>query len=160
MVVYLLIMPEPEIVNGDLLEQQVDAIVNSWNRNIIPAWLLLPQGVSGAIKRRAGYGPFHELPYKPIPAGGAVLTGAGRLPFKGIIHVAGINLVWRSSQAIIRDSVSNALGVASMSGFRSVAFPLIGTGSGGFPEEDCLSTMEDECRRSSFSGRIVICRFP
>ncbi len=37
------------IVEGDLLEQRVDAIVNAWNRNVIPWWLLLPQGVSGAI---------------------------------------------------------------------------------------------------------------
>ena len=49
------------IVQGDLLDQPVEAIVNAWNRNIIPWWLLLPQGVSGAIKRRAGYAPFWEL---------------------------------------------------------------------------------------------------
>ena len=45
------------VVEGDLLEQQTEAIVNPWNRNIIPWWLLLPQGVSGAIKRRAGPAP-------------------------------------------------------------------------------------------------------
>ena len=49
------------IVDGDLLDQQVDVIVNAWNRNIIPWWLLLPQGVSGAIKRRAGLAPVREL---------------------------------------------------------------------------------------------------
>ena len=49
---------ELQIVEGDLLDQDVDVIVNAWNRNIIPWWLLLPQGVSGAIKKRAGYGPF------------------------------------------------------------------------------------------------------
>lgn len=36
---------------GDLLEQNVDVIVNTWNRNLFPWWLLLPQGVSGAIKK-------------------------------------------------------------------------------------------------------------
>ena len=41
------------VVHGDLLDQDVDAIVNAWNRNVIPWWLLLPQGVSGTIKRRA-----------------------------------------------------------------------------------------------------------
>ena len=40
----------PEIKQGDILNQDVEVIVNSWNRNIIPWWLLLPQGVSGAIK--------------------------------------------------------------------------------------------------------------
>jgi O-acetyl-ADP-ribose deacetylase (regulator of RNase III) len=42
------------IVDGDLLDQDVDVIVNAWNRNIIPWWLLIPQGVSGAIKERGG----------------------------------------------------------------------------------------------------------
>jgi O-acetyl-ADP-ribose deacetylase (regulator of RNase III) len=75
-------------------------IVNAWNRNIIPWWLLLPQGVSGAIKRRAGIGPFRELAKAgALPLGSAVLTGAGRLPFKGIIHVAGIDMLWRASRA-------------------------------------------------------------
>jgi O-acetyl-ADP-ribose deacetylase (regulator of RNase III) len=61
---------EIEIVNGDLLDQDVDVIVNAWNRNIIPWWLLLPQGVSGAIKKRGGYAPFRELgKHGPIPLG-------------------------------------------------------------------------------------------
>src|SRR5258708_6276170 len=49
------------ITDGDLLDQPVEAIVNAWNRNIIPWWLLLPQGVSGAIKRRGGIMPFREV---------------------------------------------------------------------------------------------------
>src|SRR5436309_4909967 len=96
----------PSIVEGDLLDQNVDVIVNAWNRNVIPWWLLLPQGVSGAIKRRAGKEPFRELNRKGIiPLGGAVMTGPGRLPFKAIIHVAGINLLWRSSEYSVRSSV-------------------------------------------------------
>ncbi|MEY3458779.1 MAG: hypothetical protein RL215_1936, partial [Planctomycetota bacterium] len=99
-----------EIVEGDLLDQDVEVIVNAWNRNIIPWWLLLPQGVSGAIKRRGGTTPFKEVRrHGSIPLGGAVLTSAGKLPFKGIIHVAGINLLWRSSEWSIRDSVKNAM---------------------------------------------------
>ena len=53
--------PTITVVEGDLLDQDVDVIVNAWNRNIIPWWLLLPQGVSGAIKKRAGTAPFKEL---------------------------------------------------------------------------------------------------
>ena len=95
-----------QIIYGDLLDQPVEAIVNAWNRNIIPWWLLLPQGVSGAIKRRAGVGPVVEVGrHGPIPLGGAVLTGAGRLPFRGIIHVAGISGWWVASEASIRGSV-------------------------------------------------------
>jgi hypothetical protein len=75
------------IVEGNLLDQHVDVIVNAWNRNIIPWWLLLPQGVSRAIKKRGGTGPFKELrKHGPIPVGGAVMTSAGRLPFKAIIQ--------------------------------------------------------------------------
>ena len=48
-------------VEGDLLDQIVDVIVNAWNRNIIPWWLLIPQGVSRAIKRSAGLAPFREI---------------------------------------------------------------------------------------------------
>ena len=72
------------VIQGDLLDQDVDVIVNAWNRNIIPWWLLLPQGVSGAIKKRGGTGPFKELrKHGPIPLGGAVLTSAGTAAFQG-----------------------------------------------------------------------------
>jgi O-acetyl-ADP-ribose deacetylase (regulator of RNase III) len=130
------------IVEGDLLAQPVEAIVNAWNRNIIPWWLLLPQGVSGAIKRRAGLAPFRELAkVGPMPLGTAVVTSAGRLPYKAIIHVAGINMLWRASERSIQDSVRNALARARELGLTSVALPLIGAGSGGFDEERALQVM-------------------
>ena len=131
------------VVDGDLLDQRVDAIVNAWNRNVIPWWLLVPQGVSGAIKRRGGYAPFRELArVGPMPLGTAVVTSAGRLPYKGIIHVAGINMLWRASERSIRDSVANALARAREQGYASVAFPVIGAGSGGFDEARALSLMQ------------------
>lgn len=121
------------IVEGDLLEQPTEGIVNAWNRNVVPWWLLLPQGVSGAIKRRAGLAPFRELGrLGPIPLGGAVSTGAGRLPYKAIIHVAGIDLLWRASRGSIEQSVRSALAVAARLELRSLAFPVIGAGSGSF----------------------------
>jgi O-acetyl-ADP-ribose deacetylase len=133
------------VVEGDLLDQPVEVIVNAWNRNVIPWWLLLPQGVSGAIKKRGGTGPFKELGrFGPIPLGKAVLTSAGNLPFKAIIHVAGINLLWRASERSIRDSVRHALRLTHEKGFRSVAFPLIGAGSGGFGEQRAKEVMLDE----------------
>ncbi len=139
------VFPAVEIVEGDLLDQEVEVIVNAWNRNIIPWWLLLPQGASGAIKRRGGTAPFKEVRrYGAIPLGGAVLTSAGRLPFKGIIHVAGINMLWRASERSIRDSVKNAARLAHEKGFTSIAFPLIGTGTGGFNQEQAKTLMVDE----------------
>lgn len=148
------------ILEGDLLDQHVECIVNTWNRNVIPWWLLLPQGVSGAIKRRGGYAPFRELARKgPIPLGGAVLTGAGRLPFKGIIHVAGIGLLWRSSERSIRQSVRNAIALAAEHGFRSIAFPLIGAGTGRGRPEQVLAIMQDELGSLAYDGEVRIVRF-
>jgi O-acetyl-ADP-ribose deacetylase (regulator of RNase III) len=148
------------VVDGDLLDQDVDVIVNAWNRNIIPWWLLLPQGVSGAIKKRAGYAPFWELGRKgSIPLGGAVTTGAGKLPFKSIIHVAGISMLWRSSEKSIRGSVRNALSLAKEHGWRSIAFPLIGAGTGGGSPEKVLALMEDELKHLDYDGEVRIVRF-
>lgn len=112
------------IVDGDLLDQNVEVIVNAWNRNIIPWWLLIPQGVSGAIKKRGGLQPFREL---------------GR-----IIHVAGINMLWRSSERSIRDSVRNAVSIAQSQGYQSLALPLIGAGSGGGNAAKVQAVIEDE----------------
>jgi O-acetyl-ADP-ribose deacetylase len=148
------------IVEGDLLDQDVDAIVNAWNRNIIPWWLLLPQGVSGAIKKRGGLAPFRELARMgPMPLGSAVVTSAGRLPFKGIIHVAGINMLWRASERSIRDAVANALARAREHGFRSVAFPLIGAGSGSFDEEKALAVMRSALEAAGGGIAVTVVRY-
>ncbi len=73
------------VVDGDLLDQTTEAIVNPWNRNIIPWWLLIPHGVSGAIKSRAGLQPFIELgKLGPLKLGEAVATSSGKLPFRNI----------------------------------------------------------------------------
>ncbi|MFK7999771.1 MAG: macro domain-containing protein [Polyangiales bacterium] len=123
-------------IRGDLLDIDVDAIVNPWNRNVIPWWLLIPQGVSGAIKRRAGLEPFRELArHGPMALGSAAHTSAGRLPYQGIVHVAGIDMFWRASPRSVVDSARNAVRCAERRGYRSLALPLIGAGSGGFDEE-------------------------
>lgn len=148
------------IVQGDLLDQPVEVIVNAWNRNVIPWWLLLPQGVSGAIKKRGGYQPFKELARMgSIPAGGARLTSAGRLPFKAIIHVAAINLLWRSSPEIVRDCTASALTMAGKHQFPSIAIPLIGSGTGGLKPEKSKSCILESAESSSYDGEIVIVEF-
>lgn len=151
---------EPRIVDGDLLDQDVEVIVNAWNRNMIPWWLLLPQGVSKSIKRRAGRGPFRELGQMgEIPLGGAVETGAGRLTYKAIIHVAGINMLWRASERSIRDSVRSAMEIVHAKGYRSVAFPLIGAGSGGGNPKKVLEVILDEVRSIEYEGEVRIVRY-
>ncbi len=150
----------PRIVEGDLLDQKVDAIVNAWNRNIIPWWLLLPQGVSGAIKRRGGLSPFREVAkFGPIPLGQARLTSAGTLPFRGIIHVAGINMLWRASEFSIRESTKNALALAEKENFKSLAFPIIGAGSGYFTAQSALQIMLNEFVGKESTVEVLIVRF-
>jgi O-acetyl-ADP-ribose deacetylase len=153
-------MATVEVTTGDLLDQDVEVIVNAWNRNIIPWWLLLPQGVSGAIKKRAGYQPFREVAkFGPIPLGGAVLTSAGRLPFKGIIHVAGISIWWRSSEYSSRESCRSAMRTAKEHGFKSIAFPLIGAGTGGGSVDQVEKLMTDQLGVEEYDGRVVIVRY-
>jgi O-acetyl-ADP-ribose deacetylase (regulator of RNase III) len=148
-----------EIVRGDLLGQNVEAIVNSWNRNIIPWWLLLPHGVSGAIKKRGGVAPFRELGLKPLPLGAARMTSAGRLGFKAIIHVAGINGFWMASEKSIRGSVRSAMNLCDERGFASIGFPIIGAGAGSFDEERALRIMRAEFDAIESRARVVVVRF-
>lgn len=155
-----LAMVSVTVIDGNLLDQPVDIIVNTWNRNIIPWWLLVPQGVSGAIKKRGGFQPFIELArHGPIPLGRAVLTTAGRLPYKGIIHVAGISMLWRSSKKSIQDSVASAMNLASLHSFGSVAFPIIGAGTGGYSPEDALQVMLDAFARIESSATVIVVRY-
>ncbi len=149
-----------EIVSGDILEQDVEVIVNSWNRNIIPWWLLLPQGVSGAIKKRGGTEPFKEVMKNgPIPLGEARLTRAGKLGFKGIIHVAGINILWFATEESVMESVKNAMKIVNAKRFKSVAFPLIGSGSGNRGEAWSLKLMEEALEDIKSEARVIIVKY-
>ena len=97
------------------------------------------------LNRTLPKAPFREVAkHGAIALGGAVLTSAGKLPFKAIIHVAGINMLWRASERSIRDSVRNAIQVAQENGFQSIAFRLIGAGSGGFNQDQSKALMLDE----------------
>ncbi|MDQ6797510.1 MAG: macro domain-containing protein [Actinomycetota bacterium] len=150
-----------EVIEGDLLHvDDVDALVNAWNRNIVPWWLLVPHGVSGAIKRAGGRAPFRELAhYGAIPLGGAVTTGAGRLPYKGIIHVAGLSMAWRASEASVDAGTRAALAEARRHDFASLAFPLIGAGTGGLGPERSLDTMLGAIADGGEGLRVVVVRY-
>jgi O-acetyl-ADP-ribose deacetylase (regulator of RNase III) len=148
------------IVEGDIIGQPVEVIVNAWNRNIIPWWLLIPQGVSGAIKRHGGYQPFRELArVGPMAPGSAVLTSAGRLPYRGIIHVAGINLLWRATRASIQDSVGSTMSIVAEERFASVAFPVIGAGTGGFAPEEAIALMRQALAGIDGDAAVRIVRY-
>jgi len=148
-----------EVAEGDLLEQDVDAVVNAWNRNLVPWWLLIPQGVSGAIKSRGGFAPFRELGYRPLPLGTARHTSAGRLPFRGIIHVAAIDGLWRASEKSIRASVDSAVEIAEDHGYRSLALPALGAGSGGFDERAAIEIISEQLAAIDSVIRATVVRF-
>ena len=125
-----------------------------------PWWLLWPQGVSGAIKKRAGLQPFRELgKFWAIPLGQAVITSAGRLSYQAIIHVAGINIFWCASESSIRGSVRNAIRIVNENKFNSVAFPIIGAGSGSFKQLRALEIMLDEFDRVHTDAKVIVVEF-
>ena len=72
-----------------------------------------------------------------------------------MIHVAGIDLLWRSSERSIRDSVRNALALANARGFRSIALPLIGAGSGGGNEKAIEAMIVEELGQLQGEVRVV-----
>ena len=149
-----------EIVFGNILDQKVEVIVNSWNRNIIPWWLLLPQGVSGAIKKAGGTKPFKEVAkFGPIPLGEARLTSAGNLNFKAIIHVAGINIFWFATEYSVKQSVINTIKIAEEQGFQSIAFPLIGSGSGNRGKDWSLKLMNSALKSIDSKIKVFIVQY-
>jgi O-acetyl-ADP-ribose deacetylase (regulator of RNase III) len=149
-----------QVVEGDLLDQRVEAIVNAWNRNTIPWWLLLPQGVSGAIKRRGGTEPFKELRrHGRMALGEAIVTRAGRLPYRGIVHVAGIDDLWHGSERATRLSVRNAVRAAERSGFESLAIPLVGSGSWGLSPAQSERAILDELGKIESDITVTVVRY-
>lgn len=135
------------IVNGDILdfESSVDIIVNAWNRNYIPHRMLITHGVSKAIKKKAGLEPFDEVQKLGLlKLGEAVLTSPGKLSCKGIIHVAGIDIFWNSSEKATRISARNIAHLVLENDFKSIAVPLIGCGANKLNEDVCIKILKEE----------------
>ena len=85
-------------------------------------------------------------------------TGARRLPHKAIVHVAGIDWTWRASERSVRLSVRSVFAMLREHGDRSVAFPLIGAGTGGRRQAAVLAWMQDEIARAEFGGEVrIVC---
>ena len=120
------------IVDGDLLKQDVEVIVNPWNRNMIPHFLLVQHGVSGAIKKKAGWKPFNELGFRHLGVGKYRITSAGKLPYKAIIHVPGIDWNWEATENTIKYGARAAIEATIYGKWKSVAIPIIGSGVGKY----------------------------
>lgn len=148
-----------KIVKGDLFSQQVDCFVNAWNMNYIPWFFLIPHGVSGQLKKIAGYKPFNELLKKGImKPGSAVITSGGKL-HQSIIHVAGLRWYWVTDLFIIEKATRNALLLAQKSEIRSIAFPLIGSGVGGLKAADVISVMSKVANEQEWHIDIILVEY-
>jgi O-acetyl-ADP-ribose deacetylase (regulator of RNase III) len=126
-----------EVVQGDITEQAVDAIVNAANNHL---WM--GSGVAGAIVRRGGRViEADAIRQAPIQVGTAVITGAGTLAAKHVIHAAAMGQDLLTDDDKIERATSGALDLAEARGLKSIAFPALGTGVGGFRVEDCARIM-------------------
>ena len=118
-----------KIVQGDITELRVDAIVNAANNKLV-----MGGGVAGAIKRKGGKVIEDEAVKKgPIAIGEAVATSAGELAAKFVIHAATMSMDFKTDEIKIRNSCRNALRLAQELKVKSIAFPALGCGTGGFP---------------------------
>jgi O-acetyl-ADP-ribose deacetylase (regulator of RNase III) len=121
-----------ELWNGDICDLEVDAIVNAANLSL---WM--STGVAGEIKRAGGDSiEFAAVRQAPVPLGEAIVTPAGRLAAKAIIHAVSLDRDRRTSAEIIDRAVRNAMARARELRFASIAFPAMGTGVGGFPLDE------------------------
>jgi len=128
------------IVQGDLTEQDVDAIVNAANND-----LQLGGGVAGAIRRKGGPAIQEECDrIGSIPLGEAAITTGGRLKARYVIHAASMSLGEATIEENLRLSTRNSLLRAKEKGLRSIAFPAVGTGIAGFPMRRCAEVMLEE----------------
>ena len=130
-------MTRIEIMQGDITEADVDAIVNAANND-----LELGGGVAGAIRRKGGPAIQEECHrIGRIPLGEAALTGGGNLQAKYVIHAASMQLGGRTTAENLEASTRNSLRRAEEKGIKSIAFPAVGTGIAGFDTKQCAEIM-------------------
>jgi O-acetyl-ADP-ribose deacetylase len=146
-----------EIVEGDITAQDVDAIVNAANNHF---WM--GAGVAGAIKSRGGTEIEREaMAQGPVEPGECVITSAGRLTARFVIHAAVMGQDLRTSASIIGRATRNALQLADDRRLTSIAVPAFGTGVGGFPLDECARIMIGAIRefRSTSLRRVRVVLF-
>ncbi len=148
-------MARIELWNGDICELEVDAIVNPANLSL---WM--STGVGGALKRAGGDAiEFAAVRQAPVPLGGAIVTPAGRLAARAVIHAVSLDRDRRTSAPVIEAAVRSAMARAREIGATSIAFPALGTGVGGFPLEDAaritVDTVRDELPASPVIAHVI-----
>ena len=126
-----------ELLQGDITELTIDAIVNAANSQLI-----LGGGVAGAIRRKGGSGVQDECNLKaPIEVGQAVLTTGGNLKAKYVIHTVGPRMGEDNEDYKLKQATLNSLKIADENLLSSLAFCAISTGIFGYPKERCAKIM-------------------
>jgi O-acetyl-ADP-ribose deacetylase (regulator of RNase III) len=146
-----------ELIEGDLTELEVDAIVNPANEQ-----LQLGTGVAGAVRRKGGPSIQEECNrIGGTPVGTAVMTGAGNLKAKRVIHAVGPRMGEGDEDRKLANAVRAALALADRRGLKSIALPAISTGNFGFPLDRAARIMLTEIHRFLQGGtkleRVVVC---
>jgi O-acetyl-ADP-ribose deacetylase (regulator of RNase III) len=127
-----------ELVQGDITEQNVDAIVNAANKALAGG-----AGVDGAIHRAGGPGIMEECrKIGRCPEGHAVITGGGNLAARYVIHTVGpiYSPGAYGQEKVLESAYHNSLRVAVDNGVGSIAFPSISTGAYRYPVYDAAIT--------------------
>ncbi|CAM2009203.1 macro domain-containing protein [Acanthopleuribacter pedis] len=143
------------LIQGELLDQSVDAIVNPWQRHWFPGGRLCSQHLTHSIRQWAGDDPYTERdsqgPFKP---GDAVATRAGRLPHRAIIHFAADSRFQRADRNSVDRCLRNALDLAGRKGFNSIAIPLLN--SDGWNEDQAVDHVRERCSQAGYNGRVIL----
>jgi len=144
-----------ELWNGDICDLEVDAIVNPANPSL---WMAT--GVGGALKRAGGDQiEFAAVRQGPVSVGDAVVTHAGSLAARIVVHAVSLDRNRRTSAEAVAGAVRSAMACAREQGVRSIAFPALGTGVGGFPLDHAaritVATVRDELARSPAIEHVV-----
>lgn len=145
-----------ELVESDITELDVDAVVNAANEQ-----LQLGSGVAGAIREKGGPSIQEECDrIGSTPVGTAVMTGAGELKAKQVIHAVGPRYGEGDEDRKLAAAVRASLALADRNGLRSIALPAISTGNFGFPLDRAARIMLTEVHRYLQGGtklnRVVI----
>ena len=148
-------MARIELWNGDICELEVDAIVNPANLSL---WMAT--GVGGAIKRAGGDEiEFAAVRQAPVELGESIVTTAGTLAARAVIHAVSLDRVRRTSGPVIEQAVRSAMARAREIEATSIAFPALGTGVGGFPLDEAarvmVATVRDELEHSPTIEHVI-----
>ncbi len=128
---------------GDITEEEVDAIVNAAN-----SALVLGSGVAGAIHQTGGPSIGEECAaHGAIEVGEAAVTGAGNLSARFVIHAAGMPPGGQVSEDALRRTLWATLSLAEEKACRTIAIPAIGAGVGGLSMQTCAEISLAEVRR-------------